>query len=133
MDYSNIFRWATLIVWSLWLILYWDAGVGLASNLIRSFKATIYFYDRYFIIGLVVLSNIILWTGYLILRKHILDPLPEPKMGVIMAGITMVIIGALGTFWRRQQMQAPWSAHTHVLPDQRLIDDGKAWGSKDEV
>ena len=117
-------RWFPLITWLVWLIVYWGIGVGLVSNFLRAFHSSRFSYDRFFILGLVILSNIILWTGYLILRGRILDPLPSGWFVLILAGVLMVLIGMLGTFWCRRQMKDSWSAHTTLVENHRLVDSG---------
>ncbi len=117
-------RWATLLIWAVWLVLYWGAGVGLVANLRRAFHSSAFFYDRFFILGLVILSNIILWSGYALLRGHLRDPLPRSLWLLVVVGGFLTLSGATGTFWCRQQMRASWSAHTLPVPNQPLVENG---------
>jgi len=119
----DIIRWSSLLIWLLWLILYWGAGVGLISNFLRAFQSNRFFYDRYFIIGLVLLSNIILWSGYFLLSDRIAPSL-SPDSPLVLAGGPLVFVGALGTFWCRRQMRDSWSAHTALVENHRLVDSG---------
>ena len=119
----DIIRWSSLLIWLLWLILYWGAGVGLISNFLRAFQSNRFFYDRYFIIGLVLLSNIILWSGYFLLSDRIAPSL-LPDSPLVLAGGPLVFVGALGTFWCRRQMRDSWSAHTALVENHRLVDSG---------
>jgi protein-S-isoprenylcysteine O-methyltransferase Ste14 len=117
-------RWTCLVIWFLWLILYWGAGIGLISNLARSFRSTMFFYDRFFILGLVTLANVILWTGFFILRTDLPDQLPSSSRPLYLTGCLLTLAGASGTFWCRRQMRASWSAHTTLLENHRLVDAG---------
>ena len=108
-------RIAVLLVWGFWILCYWDAGIGLVKNITRSFHSSMLFYDRYFIIGLVVLSNIILWTGYLQVTGRLQMLQAAYSVCFHLLGGIMVLIGAAGTFWCRRQMQASWSAHTALV------------------
>lgn len=121
---DDLIGWATLTVWALWLLLYWGAGVGLVSNFFRSFRSSMFFYDRFFILGLVALSNVILWTGCLILLGRISNPLSDVLDFITFVGGVMLITGTAGTFWCRRQMRASWSAHTSLVPNHRLVDHG---------
>lgn len=119
----NTLRWATLAIWAIWLILYWGAGVGLIANFARSFRISSFFYDRFFILGLVILSNVILWSGFFLLRGKItIHASPFPFL--VLTGAFLTLIGAAGTFWCRRQMRESWSAHTALLENHRLVDDG---------
>ncbi len=114
--------WATIGIWILWLVLYWGAGAGLLANFVRSFRLSSFSYDRFFIVGLVMLSNIILWSGYLLLRGRIDTPAISSWLAT--TGLVLTAIGAGGTFWCRRQMRESWSAHTALHPNHRLVDDG---------
>jgi protein-S-isoprenylcysteine O-methyltransferase Ste14 len=120
----EILRWVSLGTWVVWLVVYWGAGIGLVSNFLRALRSSRFSYDRFFIFGLVVLSNIILWTGYLILRGRIGDPLAAGDSLVISIGSAMLVVGASGTFWCRRQMRESWTAHTTLVENHRLIDHG---------
>jgi len=120
----DITRWLSLLIWFFWLILYWGIGVGLVSNFLRAFHSNRFFYDRYFIIGLVVLSNTILWSGYGLLSGKISPGLSFELPGMVLAGGPLVLVGALGTFWCRRQMRDSWSAHTTLVENHRLVDHG---------
>jgi len=119
----EIFRWLSLGIWVNWLVIYWGAGVGLVSNFLRAMRSSRFAYDRFFILGLIVLSNIILWTGYLILRDRFIDPLLAGD-SLVYIGSFMLVVGASGTFWCRRQMRESWSAHTTLAENHRLIDSG---------
>ena len=120
----EIFRWVSLGIWIIWLVIYWGAGIGLVTNFIRAMRSSRFSYDRFFILGLIVFSNIILWTGYLILRGRLIDPLLAGDALIVYIGSFMLIVGASGTFWCRRQMRDSWSAHTTLVENHRLIDSG---------
>jgi protein-S-isoprenylcysteine O-methyltransferase Ste14 len=120
----DIIRWFSLLVWLLWLVLYWGAGLGLVSNFLRAFQTNRFFYDRYFIIGLILLSNIILWSGYFLVTDRISPSLTFGTKWLVWAGGVLVFVGALGTFWCRRQMRDSWSAHTVLVENHRLVDSG---------
>lgn len=117
-------RRASLAIWALWIVLYWGGGIGLAANFRRAFHSSAFFYDRFFLLGLVLLSNLILWTGYFIVRGRLRDPLPPRLWPLALLGGIMTWVGAVGTFWCRRQMRASWSAHTLPVPNQPLIENG---------
>lgn len=120
----GVVRWMSLAIWLVWLVLYWGAGVGLVTNIRRAFRSSTFFYDRFFLVGLVLLSNVILWSGYWIARRRLADPLPEHLWPLVLVGGLMTLTGAAGTFWCRRQMRASWSAHTQPVPNQPLIESG---------
>lgn len=117
-------RWTSLAIWALWIVLYWGGGIGLVANFRRALHTSAFFYDRFFLLGLVFLSNLILWSGYLIVRDRLSDPLPGFLWPFALAGGIMTLTGAVGTFWCRRQMRASWSAHTLPVPNQPLIESG---------
>lgn len=120
----DVVRWISLAIWIVWVVLYWGAGVGLAVNFQRAFQSSAFFYDRFFILGLVLLSNVILWSGYVIVRERLPDPLPAHFWPLALIGGILTLAGAAGTFWCRLQMRASWSAHTLPAPNQALIENG---------
>jgi protein-S-isoprenylcysteine O-methyltransferase Ste14 len=83
-----------------------------------------FFYDRFFILGLVLLANLLLWSLYLVLRGRIEDPLGGRAWLPALLGGLMTLVGASGTFWCRQQMRDSWSAHTRLVANHRLIEHG---------
>lgn len=126
----QIARWLSLVVWLIWLIVYWRGGTGLVSGIVRSLGWGIFARtpskagDGWLILGLVFFSNIMLWSGYLIVRGRIDESvllLPEP---LSIAGGVMVAIGAAGTIYCRQQLGGLWSAQTVLLANHRLVDHG---------
>jgi len=117
-------RWLSLAAWLIWLIVYWRGGVGLASSLARAFRTPASRRDALLILGIIVLSNVMLWTGYLIARGRIeeqLLPCPEwlPKVGSV-----LIAIGAIGTLYCRRQLGGSWSAQSTLLADHKLVDSG---------
>jgi protein-S-isoprenylcysteine O-methyltransferase Ste14 len=120
----QIVRWLSLLVWLSWLIVYWRGGTGLVSGIIRSLRSPSSARDGWLILGIVLFSNVLLWTGYFIARGRI-DVrwlfLPEPFS---IAGAAMVAIGAMGTIYCRQQLGGLWSAQTVLLANHRLVDHG---------
>ncbi|MGC9089743.1 MAG: methyltransferase family protein [Caldisericia bacterium] len=118
------FKILTLIIWILWLIIYWKGGINLLSIFLRSYKIYSYFYDKFFIIGLVVLSNIMLWSGYLSIRfqNNFIYIIKSNIFTII--GFLMVLIGALLSFYGKLQMKTSWSAYTKPNYEIVIIDKG---------
>lgn len=119
---SESIGWATIAIWIIWLVLYWEAGAGLVANFVRFFRLSSLSYNRFFILGLVMLSNIILWSGYLLLRGRIDSPATSSWLGI--PGLVLTAVGASGTFCCRRQMRESWSAHTTLHANHRLVDKG---------
>lgn len=119
-----IYEVLTLIVWILWLIIYWGGGVNLLRTFLRSYKIKSYFYDKFFIFGLVVLSNIMLWTGYFSIRFKL--NFKNYLVGEIynIIGFLIVLIGALLSFYGKLQMKESWSAYTKPNDKIVIIDKG---------
>lgn len=119
-----IYEVFTLIIWILWLIIYWGGGVNLLRTFLRSYKIKSYFYDKFFIFGLVVLSNIMLWTGYFSIRLNL--SFKNYLVGEIynIIGFLIVLIGALLSFYGKLQMKESWSAYTKPNEKIVIIDKG---------
>lgn len=119
-----IYEVFTLIIWILWLIIYWGGGVNLLRTFLRSYKIKSYFYDKFFIFGLVVLSNIMLWTGYFSIRFNL--NFKNYLVGEIynIIGFLIVLIGALLSFYGKLQMRESWSAYTKPNEKIVIIDKG---------
>ncbi|MCX8095353.1 MAG: isoprenylcysteine carboxylmethyltransferase family protein [Caldisericia bacterium] len=114
----------TLIIWILWLIIYWGGGVNLFKTFIRSYKIKSYFYDKFFILGLVILSNIMLWTGYFSIRLNLNFKIYLNGDFYNIFGFLMVLIGALLSFYGKLQMRESWSAYTKPNDKMIIIDKG---------
>lgn len=91
---------------------------------LRSYKIKSYFYDKFFIFGLVVLSNIMLWTGYFSIRFKL--NFKNYLVGEIynIIGFLIVLIGALLSFYGKLQMKESWSAYTKPNDKIVIIDKG---------
>jgi protein-S-isoprenylcysteine O-methyltransferase Ste14 len=114
-----IYKILTLIIWILWLIVYWGWGINLLKIFIRSYKVKSYFYDKFFIIGLVILSNIMLWSGYISIRLNLnFEKILEIESLSIL-GFIMVLFGALLSFYGKIQMRESWSAYTK--PNEKIV------------
>lgn len=119
-----IYEVLTILIWILWLIIYWGGGVNLLRTFLRSYKIKSYFYDKFFIFGLVVLSNIILWTGYFSIRFNL--KFKSYLIGEIynIIGFLIVLIGALLSFYGKIQMKESWSTYTKPNEKIVIIDKG---------
>ena len=119
-----IYKILTLIIWILWLLIYWGGGINLLKIFIRSYKVKSYFYDKFFIIGLVILSNIMLWSGYLSIRLNFNFKMIIKIDSLSILGFIMVLSGALLSFYGKIQMRESWSAYTKPNEKIVIIDKG---------
>lgn len=114
-----IYKISILIIWIIWIIVYWKGGIDLVSIFLRSFKTQPYFYDKFFTICLVILSNIMLWSGYLSIRAKFNFKLIIDKDIFTLLGFLMVLFGALLSFFKKLQIKTSWSAYTK--PNQKIL------------
>jgi len=75
-------------------------------------------------VGIVLLANVLLWTGYLITRGRIEPPFPVCAGPLSAVGALLVAAGAAGTFYCRLQMRGLWNARTVLAAGHRVIDSG---------
>ena len=120
----QMIRWSSLVIWLFWLIVYWRGGPGLTSGLVSCFRAPAFRYDALLILGIVLLSNVLLWTGYLVTSGRLEEPLSLYSKSLSLAGGLMILVGAVGTIWCRRQLGELWSARTALLANHRLVDSG---------
>lgn len=119
-----IFKILTLIIWILWLLIYWGGGINLLKIFVRSYKVKSYFYDKFFIIGLVILSNVMLWSGYLSIRLNFNFKMILEIESLSILGFVMVLSGALLSFYGKIQMRESWSAYTKPNEKIVIVDKG---------
>jgi len=124
----SVARWTTLAVWGVWVAIYWRGGIGLVSGLARSTHSSLSRYDTALIVGIVILSNVMLWTGYFMLRGRVADGWGVHGEWLVVLGTLLVGVGCVGTLYCRAQMGSLWSAHTVLLAEHKVIDYGPyAW------
>ena len=121
---AQVIRWSSLAVWLVWLIVYWRGGIDLISGLVRSVRSSLSRYEAFLILGIVILSNLLLWTGYLITTGRIEDQLSRYAKLLSTIGEVLILAGAIGTFYCRQRLGGLWSARTVLLLDHTLVDSG---------
>jgi protein-S-isoprenylcysteine O-methyltransferase Ste14 len=80
--------------------------------------------DALLILGIVALSNLLLWTGYLITRAYIEVDLLVCATPVTIVGGLAVLAGTIGTMVCRQQLGRLWSAQTMLLADHWVVESG---------
>ncbi|MBC7195178.1 MAG: DUF1295 domain-containing protein [Caldisericia bacterium] len=119
-----LFEILTLIIWIIYILIYWGGGVNLLNIFLRSFKVKSYFYDKFFISGLVILSNIMLWSGYFNIRLNLNFKSIFKVDGLIILGFIMVLFGALFSFYGKIQMKESWSAYTKPNEKIVIVDKG---------
>jgi protein-S-isoprenylcysteine O-methyltransferase Ste14 len=117
-------RWSSLALWLVWLTVYWKGGRDLISGLMRSFHSSRSRYDTFLILGIVVLSNVMLWTGYLVATGRIEGQLLLSSVPLSTVGGALILGGGLGTFYCRQRLGGSWSAQTALAIDHKLVDSG---------
>jgi protein-S-isoprenylcysteine O-methyltransferase Ste14 len=125
-------RSLSLIVWLVWLLVYWRGGFDLVAAITRSLRArpsrerSIYSARGagLCIMGIVLLSCVMLATGYLIARGRIEDPMPQMLFPLALAGAAMILAGAAGTLYCRYHLGRLWSASAVLLIDHRVVDTG---------
>jgi len=118
----TLLRWACLAAWLIWLLIYWKAGAGLAAGLWRTYRAPRSRRETYPIVGIILLDNILLWTGYLVTLGRL--PLAWESAWLAGAGLACVLGGAAGTFYCRSRLGDHWSERTVLRDDHRVIDSG---------
>jgi protein-S-isoprenylcysteine O-methyltransferase Ste14 len=63
-----------------------------------------------------------LWTGYFLIKGTVVEPFDSIILTI--TGLLMVSVGVIMTFWCRRQMRHSWSAHTVVVQNHHLIENG---------
>jgi protein-S-isoprenylcysteine O-methyltransferase Ste14 len=124
MNSVTVVRWLTLFIWLLWLVIYWRGGAGLLQGLLRAFRRQVSSLDGLLILGIILLSNALLWTGYFITRGHISAALPDHAAPLSAGGALLVAVGSVGTIYCRRQLGGLWNAETVLLANHRLVDRG---------
>lgn len=113
-----------MTIWVAWLLIYWKAGAGLTAGLWRTYRAPRARHETYPILGVILLANILLWTGCLITRGQLPDPTRSGPVWLTGTGLIFISCGAAGTFHCRSRLGGHWSEHTVLRTDHRIIDSG---------
>ncbi len=119
-----VVRWVSLIVWLVWLVAYWRGGLDLVSGIARSLRPPSPRYGAVYILGIVLLANVMLVTGFLTTTGQIADPLPRPWYPLVIVGTLLIVVGAAGTAYCRYILGRLWSPDAVVLADHKVVDSG---------
>ena len=120
----TLVRWAVLFIWLVWLAVYWRGGPGLVKGLLNSFRSSLFRYDGLLILGIVLFSTVMLWSGVLITVGAFAYPQGWSVSLFTWAGAALILTGAAGTMVCRYQLGEFWNVKAELYENHQVVDRG---------
>lgn len=117
-------RWLAIAVWACWLSLYWIEGARLRRASGRSLKQAHTRLDLLLIAAIVLVAQLLVWTGIFVIVGRIDVPRWAAHWAVALPGTLAAALGAAGSFYSRRFLGPLWAAGASLQPGHHVVDSG---------
>jgi protein-S-isoprenylcysteine O-methyltransferase Ste14 len=127
MSTALFLQWVTFVSLLLWLLIYWQAGWKIFTDIRSASKSGASKMDLALLIVLAVFSFVITATAFLIVLGQEKFGFPrnmEIPVWLVTLGCILTILGIAGTFYCRCQLGRFWTAETTIKKEHRVMDLG---------
>jgi len=119
-----ILRWFTLATWLFWLVMYWEGGRRVVSDIQKSAMAGNSRLDMVLLIGITLLLSVLVLTGLAVSLGWVTVQSWARNGPVTLLGTLLTLLGMLGTFYCRSYLGRFWTAETTLQPGHQVVDSG---------
>jgi protein-S-isoprenylcysteine O-methyltransferase Ste14 len=123
----HFFEWVTFAGLLFWLLVYWQAGWKIFTDIQSAAKSENSKMDLVLLILMAIFSFVITATAFLIVLGQARFGFPrnlELPAWLTALGCLLTILGVAGTFYCRHQLGRFWTAETTLKKDHQVMDQG---------
>jgi len=116
-------RWVTLASVLFWLVVYWQGGRKVITDIKEAVRSRTTRLDMALLIVITVCSLMTISIAFLVSLGLLRIAFPQ-NLAVTLIGTLLTVSGIIGMFYCRQYLGRFWTAETSVTKNHRIIDTG---------